>query len=111
MPRKPDDLFQQPGKAFHQRTVCGKTHFTESLGNDIVAIPPGHGFSQRINLFFLKTQHFADITYRTAPSVADDCGGKCCAMTAVFVIDVLNNFFAAFVFKVDIDIWRFVAFL
>ena len=31
-------------------------------------------------------------------------------MSAVFFVDVLDDFFAALVFKIDVDIWGFVAF-
>ena len=109
MPRETQYLVEQPGKAFHQWAVGGEAHFGEALGDDIIAVPPGHRLGQRVYLLFLQAQRLADVAYGAAPSVADDRGCQCGAVAAVFAIDILNDFLAPLVLEVDVDVGGLVA--
>ena len=41
---------------------------------------------------------------RAAAAIADHNSGKAGAIAAIFIIDVLNDLFAAFVFEIDVDV-------
>ena len=55
-------------------------------------------------------QHLSQITQRTAWPVTDNRRCECCALTAILAVDVLDDFFAALVFKIDIDVGRLSTF-
>ena len=66
-------------------------------------------FGVLLNQFKLNAQRLAHITQGAAWAVAGDGGGNGGAVMAVGVVDVLNDFFTALVFKVDINIGRLAA--
>jgi hypothetical protein len=51
----------------------------------------------------------AHVAQRTARAIADDDGGDGGPFAAVFLVDVLDDFFAALVFEIDVDVGRLVA--
>ena len=57
----------------------------------------------------IDSQCFCDITQSTTRTVTDDSSCECSTLAPVFLIYVLNNFFTSLAFKININIWRFVA--
>ncbi len=64
-----------------------------------------HGLHQGV----VHPQGHAHIAQGAAWPVADDGGGQGGTLAAVFLVDVLNHFLAALVFKVHVDVGRLVA--
>ncbi len=58
----------------------------------------------------IHAEGFADISDSAFGSIGDHTGCQGGAMAAIFFIDILNHFFAAFVLKVDINVWRLITF-
>ena len=73
------------------------------------AVKPKMLFGVLLNQRQLNAQRLAHITQGAARAVTGNRGGNGGAVMAVGVVDVLNDFFTALVFKVDINIGRLAA--
>src|SRR5260221_8598236 len=77
---------------------------------DTLAAPTPDRFGQGMDDIDRESQYLADIADGCAWPIADDGCRQASAITAIFLIDMLNDVFALFMFEVDIDIWRLFAF-
>ena len=53
---------------------------------------------------FGQAQGFAGVTDGAAWAITDDGCRDTCAMTAILLVDVLNNLLAPFVLEIDVDV-------
>ena len=58
---------------------------------------------------FRKAEDLAHVADGAAAPVADDRGGEACAVASVAGVDVLDDFLAALVLEVDVDVWGLAA--
>ncbi|MNT28082.1 hypothetical protein D3C72_1637430 [compost metagenome] len=65
---------------------------------------------QQVDLLRCKPQGLGHVTDRGFSPVADDHRRQACAVQAVFLVQVLDDFFAPRVFEIHVDIGRLVAF-
>ena len=74
------------------------------------AVPPLHRPREPLDLPSIEAQRLADVAHRAARAVRDDGGRERRALAAVLLVDVLDDFLAALVLEVDVDVGRLVAF-
>ena len=74
-------------------------------------VPPDKAAGDAIQLHRVQSQRLADVTESAARAVANHGGGQRGAMPAVFAVDVLDDFFAALVLEIHVDVRRFIALL
>ncbi len=67
-------------------------------------------FGDLIDHAGIDAQRLADIAQHAARPVADDDGGQGGAQPTVFIVDVLDHFFAPLVLEIDVDVGWLVAF-
>ena len=67
------------------------------------------GTDQRPGHILRQAQRLTDLAHRAARAVADDGGRQAGAVTAVFLVNVLDHLLAALVLEVDVDVGRLVA--
>ena len=109
--RKIQQLLGQPGPQLRRGRVGGKPAFLEAAQQVLPAVPPLVGLGDAIDQGQVHAQCAPNVAQRAARPVADDDGGQRGAAPSVFLVDVLDDFFAPLVFEVDVDVRRFVAFL
>ena len=66
-------------------------------------------FGQRIDAIKRQSQRLADVADGAAGSIRNHRRRQPGSVTAIFLIEVLKHFLAAFVFEIDIDVGGFVA--
>jgi hypothetical protein len=88
-----------------------EAHFSQVIRVQPLGIPPIHIFGEAVDQVEREAKGLADITHCAAAAIGNDFGGEGGAIATVLGIDVLNDLFAAFVFKVDIDVGGFIALL
>src|SRR5690606_34313340 len=72
-------------------------------------IPPGHRFSEMINQCWFHTQCLTYIADGATTAVGNHRRGKRGTLAAVFIVNVLDNFFTALVLEINIDIRWLIA--
>src|SRR5690554_812738 len=77
--------------------------FAKALLADVVAVPPDQGGAELAHLLQAEAQGLAGIAEGAFGAIADNGGSDGAAFTPVAFIDVLYDFFAPLMFKVDID--------
>ena len=111
MARESTKCFRQRDQPSYHRRVGIEAGFLQTTGTLCFAIPPGEVFRNTVNLFEIQPECLADIAECAFCAIGDNGGGKCSTLAAVFVIDVLNYFFAPFVFEVNVNVGRFITLL
>ncbi len=111
MARKPHDLRRERQETL--RTWVGgiETGRAQTLRIDTLTIPPLHGARQLIHFRETQAQSLSDVAQGASRPVRNDGGREGRPFTAVFSVDVLNDFFAPLMFEIHVDIRRLVAFL
>ena len=110
MPRETD---QRAGKVDGQpqpAIIEVQIEFGGAVIVEPVAAPVRDLGGQRTGHVLGQAHGFADVAHGTSAAVADHGGADRGAITAVGVVDPLDDFLAAFVFEVDVDVGRFAAF-
>ena len=74
-----------------------------------LVIKPVVVFGEGVHQPGIYPQRGAHVAQRAAGAVADDGGGQRRAVAAVAAVDVLDDFLAPFVLKVDVDVGRLIA--
>src|SRR5210317_2249154 len=110
MAGKAQQLVDQTEQLPDKRAVWIKARFLYSCSADLPAIPPLHGTRHTIYLQVGQPQRPADIAYCATGAISNDRRSQGCSAATVLGVDVLDNFFAAFMFKINIDVRRFIAF-
>ena len=110
MPWKTEQFSNQVQEPFDNRAFGIEPGFEDTTVIDTLAVPPLHRPRKTPNLQFTKAQCFTDIPQRAAGSIGDHSSCKRRPFPAVFLVDVLNDFFTTFVLEINIDVGRFIAF-
>ncbi len=114
--RKPDEFANELHESPHRFITRIEAEFFQ-LRRDITRIgigervlfPAIHAFGDAIDGIQRKPQHLTHVAHGAAPTIGDHRRRQTRAVASVLAIDVLNDFFAPFVFKIDIDVGRFIA--
>ena len=93
------------------RIVRIEAGFANAIAMDGSAVPPCEYTGQPIELGEIESERATDIPHRAFRTVSDQCRRKCCAIAAVFPVDILHHVFASLVLEIDIDVRRLVALL
>src|SRR5687768_17542239 len=109
MPRKAAQLVGDGQPLADRKAVGVEPRFDHSLAVTLAAIPPLVVFGDLIDALRIESERLADIAQHAARSITDDGGCECRAIAPVFVVDVLNDFFAPLMLEIDINIRRLVA--
>src|ERR1700722_19625560 len=81
------------------------------FGLDTFLRPTPDLFREHPDHVFGEAKRLADIAQCALGAIADDSGAESRTMASVGVVYPLDHFFAAFMFKVYVDIGRFLPFL
>ena len=111
MTREPDQLFcQMHGECAQAPVGEIKAEFRDALV--FQAVPPSSpGLRCQCGHRVLRqTQDLADFANRAPRAVMDDSCRHSGPFAAVFLVNVLDHLFAAFMFEIDIDVRRLVTF-
>ncbi len=111
MARHADEFVHPFQKQRQLRAVRIKAFLAQALALHLTTVPPGVVLRDALHLFQIEPQRLARIADGAARAVGDDRGGQRRTFAAVFSVDVLDDFLAPLVFKVHIDVGRFVTFL
>src|SRR5256885_11688387 len=111
MARKTEQGGGKPDEAPHDRAPGIETRIAQA-GDELPAIvPPGDRFGDSVHLWRIEPERFPDVAQRALGLISDERGRERSALTAVFVIDVLDDFLAPLMLEIDVDIGRLVALL
>src|SRR2546423_2911294 len=111
MARKTEQGGGKPDEAPHDRAPGIETRIAQA-GDELPAIvPPGDRLGDSVHLQRIEPERFPDVAQRALGLISDERGRQRSALTAVFVIDVLDDFLAPLVLEIDVDIGRLVALL
>src|SRR5690606_34686750 len=109
MTGKADQLARQHQHAAQQGAVRIESGFDQPIGAWNLVAPAPAAIGQGIDLVRRQAERFGHVSYGAGCVVAADHGSKRRALTAIAAEDVLNDFFAAFVLEVDVDVRRLIA--
>ena len=88
-----------------------ESRLADLLRGDLLAVPPLHRLGQNADLRFFHPQGLAHVADRAAGSITDDRGGQRGTFAGIFAINVLNDFLAALVLEIHVDIGRLIPLL
>jgi hypothetical protein len=88
-----------------------ETAFAQARFERLAAADTREQAGQHVELVVGNAERAADVAHGALAAVADHGRGERGAFAAVLAEHVLDDFFAAFVFEVDVDVGRFVALL
>ena len=74
-----------------------------------VAIVMVERLGQPVDAIERQPQGLADVAHGRARAIGDDLGGHAGPVAAVFFVDVLQHFLAAFVLEIDVDVGSLVS--
>ncbi len=111
MAREPEDLHGERHEAPNPGVVRIKTRLADALRIDARAIPPLHVAREPIHFLEIKSQGLTHIAKSAARPIGDDGGREGRALTAIFPVNMLNDFFAPFMLEIHVDIRRLIALL
>ena len=81
----------------------------QHAGIDLPSIPPLVVFGHMVHQGSMNTQGLAGIAKRRSRLISGHRCGQCRPLTAIFLINVLNDFLAPLMLKIHINIGRFIA--
>ena len=110
MPRKTADLFHQLHQLLAQTLFGIQSKLAKLLlpADDTMAAV--QVFNKMLQLHFINPQRLPNITDRAFQAVADHRCRQRCPLAAIFLIQILNNFFAPTALNVNINVGGPVAF-
>src|SRR5256885_16761757 len=111
MARKTEQGGGKPDEAPHDRAPGIETRLAKPGYALPPIVPPGDRLGDSVHLQRIEPERFPDVAQRALGLISDERGRQPSALTAVFVIDVLDDFLAPLVLEIDVDIGRLVALL
>ena len=108
MPREADQVIDQVNQPSYKRAVRRKTIQLGCFQG--ISMASGDTCGQTLQLVRTHSQGLAHVPQRAFWPVRDDGRGQGGALAPVFFIDVSNDLFTTFMFKVHVNIRRFIAF-
>ncbi|VVN28337.1 hypothetical protein PS624_04701 [Pseudomonas fluorescens] len=106
-----DQLSGQAQHPAQHRALRVETTLEQTLDWRRFIAPVAAAIGQCVDLIRRQAQGLGHIAYGASGVVGADHCGQCCATAAIATEHVLQDFFAAFVLEVDVDVRRFVALL
>src|SRR5688500_11605872 len=100
MPRKAAQLVGDCQPLADRKAVGIEPRFDHSLAVTLAAIPPLVVLGDLIDALRIESERLADIPQNAARAIADDGCSQCRPIAPVFVVDVLNDFFAPLMLEV-----------
>ena len=110
MPREADQFAGEVDGQAQTAVVEVEVEFGGALVVEAVAAPVRDLRGEGAGHVLRQSHGFADIAHGAAAAVADDGGAERGAVTAIGVVDPLDDFLAPFMLEVDVDVGRFAAF-
>ncbi len=92
-----------------QRVARVEPRFDQAVGRHLVAVPPGHGAREPVDLVEGQAEGAADVAQRRARTIGGERGGERGAIAPVALVEVLHHLLAPRVLEVDVDVRRLVA--
>ena len=99
----------QRNQLLDNRAVGIEAVFGQALADFRAVVPPGKRAGQPPDAFEIQAEGLADILDRRAGAVGDDRCSDGGAVLAIFLIDILDDFFPALMLEIDIDIGNLVS--
>ena len=109
MARKTQQLPGQHQPLVNVRVVRVKPGAQQVVGHGALPIKPEMLFGKALNQHVGYAQRFTHIADGALGPVGDDGGGNCGPLAPVFLVDVLDDFFAPVVLKIHVNVRRLVA--
>ena len=109
MARRADQLAGEIERQPEPAIRLVEVELVEMLFADALDRPAPHQAAERLGQIFGQAERLADITHRPAGAVSLDDGGQGRTIAAIGLVDPLDDFFAAFMLEIDIDIGRLLA--
>jgi hypothetical protein len=110
VPREPDQRAGEVDGQAQPAVVEVEVQFGGALIVEAVAAPVRNLGREGAGHVLGQAHRLADVAHGASAAVADHGGANGGAVAAVGVIDPLDDFLAAFVLEVDVDVGRFLAF-
>ena len=107
VPRKSHDRPGEMDRARHRCILRIAFALDDLVLFQIVAVMSPHRVGQLAGNILGQAEHLAHFAYGAARAVVNDGSGKCRAAMAITAIDILNDFLAALMLKIHVDIRRF----
>ena len=107
--READELACELHPQLRQRCLRVEALLAQAIGIAAHVIEPLQALRHRFDALQVDAQGAPHVTQRRARPVADDHGGERGAVPTVLLVDVLDDFFAALVLEIDVDVGRLVA--
>ena len=108
MTRRADELVRELKPEADERRLRVEAARAQALVFD-AHVEPLHALGDGLDALQVDAKRTAHVAQGRARAVADDDRGERGAMAAVFGVDVLDDFFAALVLEVDVDVGGLVA--
>jgi hypothetical protein len=102
--RKAQHALRQAGPLVGQRRFGIEAAFGKAVQQFVFAVEPVMRLGHLLDDGQVHAERLAGIAQRAPGPVADHGGGQRGAVAPVLRVDVLDHFFAALVFEVDIDV-------
>ena len=93
----------------HHPDLRIKAHLGQAQRQHLSTFRPVQVLGRAVDIIQRQPQGFAHIAQSAALAVTGHGGGQCRPVAAVLAVQVLDDFFSPFVFKINIDVGRFVA--
>ena len=106
--RKAEYFLHQIEKQLRLLPGCAHALLLKPLFKLSLPVPPGQGLGQILYQHGVEAQGLADIADSTSRAIGDDCCRQGGPSAGIFAVDILNDFFTAFVLKVNVDIRGFI---
>ena len=94
----------QCNQLLDNRAVGIEAVFGQALADFRAVVPPGKRAGQPPDAFEIQAEGLADILDRRTGAVGDDRCSNGGTVLAIFLIDILDDFFPALMLEIDIDI-------
>ena len=101
----------QCNQLLDNRAIGVEAVFGQALADLRGVVPPGKRAGQSPDAFEIQSEGLADILDCRAGTVGDDRCSNGGPVVAIFLIDILDDFFPALMLEIDIDIGGFVTLL
>src|SRR5882762_1228925 len=111
MARKTEQGGGKLHEAPHDRALGIEARIAQAGDKLPAVVPPSDRFGDSVHLESIEPERLPDVAQRALGLISDERGRQRSALTAVFAIDVLDDFLAPLVLEIDVDVGRLVALL
>src|SRR5260221_13358549 len=94
MARKTEQGGGKPDEAPHDRALGIVARLAQAGDEPPAVVPPGDRLGDSVHMQRIEPERFPDVAQRALGLISDERGRQRSALTAVFAIDVLDDFLA-----------------